>query len=318
MSFKSFKEDLVSPTLPCDVVPLISDEPILNGWEIYVPSDYSMSGRPFAEKIIGPCNGIYCLYGTSKIILWNPSSREVKYLPPVSLGHNIGIGFGFDPETCDYKVFIPRICPQSINEGEVDLYSLKSNTWRKLNRVHAQFPVGFPNWLSPLSRCTLLVGVFYWLCHSFQTILIIAFDIVHETFHQIPAPNFQVKDSIMEKIISFDDSNVALVVFKISFWNPEQWFDIWTLKTWCSPGVQRKEFSWSKTYRVRPCSPTLFPQVCRSGELVFLDEKAQEVIFYDLNIQRFIKRLKLPRGRTTEVFIYEQSLVSLEGVTLQH
>ncbi|KAK6928164.1 F-box associated domain, type 1 [Dillenia turbinata] len=317
MSFQSFEEDLISPSPSCGIAPLISDEPILDGWEIYEPSDYSMRGRPFAEEIIGPCNGIYCLYGSSKIILWNPSSREVKDLPPVSLENYLGIGFGFDPKTKDYKVFIPRSCPQNINEGEVDLYSLKSNTWRKLNKLHGRFPFGFPNW--PLPRtCWTLNGVFYWLCNPFQKRLIIAFDIVHETFHQIPAPNIQVQeDSIMADIISFDESNVALIVNKIPIWIHQKCFDIWTLKTWCSPGVQRKVFSWSKTHRVGPCSPTLFPQVCRNGKLVFLDEKAQVVIFYDLNIRRFIKRLKLPRGRTTEVFLYEQSLVSLERVTLQ-
>ncbi|CAI0428065.1 unnamed protein product [Linum tenue] len=71
-----------------------------------LPTD---SGRGY---IAGCASGIFCI-GTGiikgKIVLWNPTNSETYTLPRIpppfgrSRSHVMPIGFGFDPDTKDYK-----------------------------------------------------------------------------------------------------------------------------------------------------------------------------------------------------------------------
>ncbi|CAN1149802.1 Putative F-box protein At3g16210 [Linum perenne] len=76
------------------------------------------------NSIVGCCDGIFCLNSTTrkadgnyvqKMVLWNPTTGETKIVPPgphhPCHSFNVGlclrserIGFGYDPETDDYKV----------------------------------------------------------------------------------------------------------------------------------------------------------------------------------------------------------------------
>ncbi|KAK2431548.1 hypothetical protein QL285_029763 [Trifolium repens] len=121
---------------------------------------------PFQEDIVGiyicgtvSINGIFCLnqrYGR-RLVLWNPATREYKvipkssfnYLPPQRHPCRVLHGFGYDHVTNDYKVirFIDSILnvEEDIEEENManddrssyetfwEIYSLRSNTWRKLD-----------------------------------------------------------------------------------------------------------------------------------------------------------------------------------------
>ncbi|KAG8387123.1 hypothetical protein BUALT_Bualt03G0220500 [Buddleja alternifolia] len=62
-------------------------------------------------RLIGPCNGIICLYGfPENIALWNPSTRDFKILPPSLVSRPLDakirgadIGIGYDSKTRDLK-----------------------------------------------------------------------------------------------------------------------------------------------------------------------------------------------------------------------
>ncbi|XP_063942989.1 F-box/kelch-repeat protein At3g23880-like [Daucus carota subsp. sativus] len=62
-------------------------------------------------RLLGPCNGLVCLYGyPDSIALWNPAIREFKKLPKSSIPRPLGkfvlggdVGFGYDSKTNDYK-----------------------------------------------------------------------------------------------------------------------------------------------------------------------------------------------------------------------
>ncbi|KAK8976778.1 hypothetical protein V6N11_047548 [Hibiscus sabdariffa] len=100
----------------------------------------------------GPHNGILCLECDANIIcLWNPSTREFKVLPQSSIQRPpsaadtsfCGLGFGYDSQTDDYKVvrFIDNTFEYHCDGNsyylettyQVDLYSLKGNSWKEIS-----------------------------------------------------------------------------------------------------------------------------------------------------------------------------------------
>ncbi|QCD92830.1 molecular chaperone HtpG [Vigna unguiculata] len=100
---------------------------------------------------LGPVNN-QIIQSTGIVYLWNPSTNECKVTPPSpteDIPYYVDImikyeGFGYDWARDDYKV-IRNVCYfedghlDGINYGEWDLrdlweiYSLRSNSWRKLN-----------------------------------------------------------------------------------------------------------------------------------------------------------------------------------------
>lgn len=63
------------------------------------------------DQLIGPCHGLIALMDYETTILFNPSTRNYRVLPPSPFGcpqhlyRNVQcVGFGFDPVFNDYKV----------------------------------------------------------------------------------------------------------------------------------------------------------------------------------------------------------------------
>ncbi|KAM7465825.1 hypothetical protein LguiB_013387 [Lonicera macranthoides] len=78
-----------------------------------------------------------------ELILWNPTTGDYKALPNVQLSDHDRIqtvGFGYDSLTDDFKLVMVRItnCNRSCRY-RVDLYSLKTNAWKKIRVVPDQF-----------------------------------------------------------------------------------------------------------------------------------------------------------------------------------
>ncbi|CAI9117828.1 OLC1v1019313C1 [Oldenlandia corymbosa var. corymbosa] len=89
--------------------------------------------------LMGSCKGILCvLEGCEDIILWNPTIGHLKKLPNSGINHHSykisTRGFGYDELNDDFKVV--EICCYArlgINrETIVNVYSLKSNSWRRI------------------------------------------------------------------------------------------------------------------------------------------------------------------------------------------
>lgn len=73
-----------------------------------------------SSRVVGCCNGVVCLSyryipktRADTVVLWNPSTRDAKFVPPQSrfkhennleFVQNRTIGFGFDPRNDDYKL----------------------------------------------------------------------------------------------------------------------------------------------------------------------------------------------------------------------
>ncbi|XP_054783157.1 F-box/kelch-repeat protein At3g06240-like [Prosopis cineraria] len=72
------------------------------------------------------------------LLLWNPTTREVKHVPGNSIvksnGHSY-IGFGFSLRVKDYKIV--RIHVDELNEkvDGVEVYSMSTNLWKEIGFV---------------------------------------------------------------------------------------------------------------------------------------------------------------------------------------
>lgn len=124
------------------------------------------------NNIVGSCNGLVCLstfhmVNGTKIILWNPATREFTNIPDVTFPTNVfsasgPLGFGFDKNSKDYKlVRIMKSLSTNIYNYNVDkiflhphVFTRGSNCWRSLKPVKG--------WIWNENRTVLVNGILYW------------------------------------------------------------------------------------------------------------------------------------------------------------
>ncbi|XP_062009188.1 F-box/kelch-repeat protein At3g06240-like [Rosa rugosa] len=140
--------------------------------------------------IVGSCNGLICLVRdivareSFTFMLWNPCTGESQVLPqpPLHSSQQYFLGFGYDSTTDDYKVILG-----SYRSGHefVVVFTLKSGSWRKLERLNRYFEV---HW----GGC-LVNEALHWVLDELEDGRLIAskmvsFDLAEEKFHEIPFP----------------------------------------------------------------------------------------------------------------------------------
>ncbi|PIM97035.1 hypothetical protein CDL12_30502 [Handroanthus impetiginosus] len=109
------------------------------------------------DGICNSCNGIV-LVMSEPPVLWNPFSREYKILPncsvqlptPLESYSKTVYGFGYDSRNDDYKVvrvveFRHRLSYMWL-ASETTIYSLKSNSWRRIEDFPYPLPLLRGNW----------------------------------------------------------------------------------------------------------------------------------------------------------------------------
>ncbi|CAN0897059.1 F-box/kelch-repeat protein At3g06240 [Linum grandiflorum] len=167
------------------------------------------------------CDGIFCLSGTteeivSEILLWNPATSESISLPPypfpiprnpqqnLLLCHEI-IGFGFDPQTNDYKVVHKIEFFDDVEDHDAivhaEVYSLTNGSWKILSDDKT-----FDDWLDDYEdlqyvhqqREVSRNDKCYWFhSYPYRVCGIIIFDMSKEVFAHIkfsPPPLFRDKE----------------------------------------------------------------------------------------------------------------------------
>ncbi|XP_057767202.1 F-box/kelch-repeat protein At3g23880-like [Salvia miltiorrhiza] len=91
-----------------------------------------------AAHVIGHCNGLLCILdaGEGRIFLWNPATRISAELPRLEHKRIAKCGFGWDEETCAYKVFVGWRNDDADDEGHMIMgarvYSSNTNCWEQV------------------------------------------------------------------------------------------------------------------------------------------------------------------------------------------
>ncbi|KAF5749395.1 putative F-box and associated interaction domains-containing protein [Tripterygium wilfordii] len=239
-------------------------------------------------EAIGCCNGLVLLRNTEQdMALYNFSTRMYHRLPvePIATFERVlcdpryvFYGFGYDFVNDDYKVVRVVLGLYPEDDPEVGVYSLKSDSWRRLKTL----PVGI-RWLYSPSyylfsgyRCFgVLVGnALHWVSPLNPEIgspyLIVAFGLGSEEFHMVPQPDYEYEMFEMDLSV-LGGCLCVLCNDKVS------WVDVWLMKEY---GVKE---SWSKLFRVEQPGVQLLKALAYSkkGNEVLFVKDDRKIVWYD-------------------------------------
>ncbi|WVY93168.1 hypothetical protein V8G54_032256 [Vigna mungo] len=185
-----------------------SDERLQNMEKMYWPKQLQEDHcDTFYTLGSSSINGIICLYEQDEEVayLWNPSYNEVKVIPPspfeplqygLALDHKYQ-GFGYDCVRDDYIVirnvsFNPGVIMVDLDDIKyapiLEMYSLRSNSWRKLERG-IEFTVCYDE----MDRL-YFEGMCHWLGNELNNGIcqgcLVSFDLSKEVFITTMAPSY--------------------------------------------------------------------------------------------------------------------------------
>lgn len=291
------------------------DKPILlhHPFEIYHepnPLDTKFKDR---ANLLGSCNGLICLVKGPQIVFWNPSTRRYFKLPVCEIDRAVhpdnmiefeAYGFGYDDVKDDYKLI--RIT-QFRNEvrNKVRIYSLKSDSWRRLDYCPFRFALST---FMPAPQGVFLEGSLHYLVNqkfSRGIARIYAFHVGTEKYHVVPHPPFSdmsflgIVDKLGGKlclICSYDESHM----------------DVWTMDSY---GVKE---SWTKLFSVAQyvdASTFEFPTpitYSKNRKQVLLQQMiGGKLLWYDLRLKN-VKFTCIPKVFIfCKAFVFVESLVKL-------
>ncbi|XP_075673431.1 F-box/kelch-repeat protein At3g06240-like [Castanea sativa] len=190
--------------------------------EYPIPSGFPSSYYYTADS----CNGLVCFtqHGyypwhptiTGAIYLWNPSIRKLKRLPDFSPTQHdwLSTGFAYQSNTNDYKVVKisqMNIPDNDVIETEAEVYTLSSNSWRRVGISLANTFWGLPvdNWTG-----TFVSGALHWLgyvCEAASRYMILSFDVNNDKFGEIALPDGQQQQLLPQGVMAKPN---RLMVFK--------------------------------------------------------------------------------------------------------
>jgi molecular chaperone HtpG len=241
----------------------------------------------------GSVHGTLCLSCAFKtnIILWNPSTKEFKIIPPSSLSWAESHAFGFDSVKEDYKVMCLGVV-------QSEIYSLRCNSWRKID-VNMQ-PIRNNYWHYDQLYTD---GLSHWLSQSeTNNVALTSFDWSNEVFFKTSLPSDT--DSVWKHLVLLNGS-IALILNHTD----TATFHISILG---ALGVME---SWTKVFIVGPL-PCLDYRigVGKKGDILFR-KKDGGLVRLNLSTQK-IEKLGIIIERYCKILIHKESLLPFEGANI--
>jgi len=266
-------------------------------------------------NILGSCSvhGTLCLLCARQknIILWNPTTREFKLLPPspFDYGPNWAVvvdhhGFGYDCVNGDYKVMCHGIVIGEINYSPYmwEIYSLRSNSWRKLDVNMEYKPIGDQVCIDGFSHC---------LCKSatHNEAYLLSFDLSNEIFLATPIP------SDMDDLFHNFSVWIHLVLLNGSIALILNYRDTFTFHISILGDLGVKE-SWTKIFIVGPLPCLEYPiGVGKKGDMLFR-KKDGGLVRFDLNTQKIEELGIIIERFCCKILIHKENLLPFEGADI--
>lgn len=289
---------------------------------------------PFQEddcdiNILGSgINGIICLYAeciSSKIVLWNPAIQEFKvihsnHVPPYVSFVDTLHGFGYDYVRDDYNVIryvefsiyqnyylnpeLNEVLLKVVYEPLWEMYSLKSNSWEKIDLDMTNLYLSRPGVLEQV----YLNGVCHWLGGNetdIDSLYLVSFDLGNKVFFITPMPYMmddEIKniESVSIHLLLLNES-IALISNHVLVNN----FHIFVLG---EIGVKE---SWNKLFVVGPLPYIGRPIGVGKNYDIFLALEDEELAKCDLNTHT-IQKLGIKRMFfCCQIVMYKKSLLSI-------
>ncbi|GAU28336.1 hypothetical protein TSUD_256640 [Trifolium subterraneum] len=293
------------------------------------PIDRSKEKYDSGFNIIGSgsVHGILCLHCAShkNVILWNPSTNQFKVIP-----HKEDIvdprEFGYDRHRDDYKV----ICQRDIDIEEIDgdhdvqdeedisfnpyitvweIYSLRSNSWRKLD-------IDMDHVYYMSDERLYIDGLSHGLCagkiarQKEKESYLLSFDWGNEVFLKTYIPS-----DIIDGRIDYFSVWIRLVLLNGSIALILNYTDSATFHISILGELGVKE-SWTKIFTVGPLPCLEFPiGAGKKGDMLFRKTDG-ELVWFDLNTQ-MIEDLGVITSRfSCKIVIHKENLLTFEGTNI--
>ncbi|XP_045818932.1 F-box/kelch-repeat protein At3g23880-like [Trifolium pratense] len=252
------------------------------------------------------CDGILCINTTSpherSAILWNPSFRNFKILPPLEFEWEYGTAppiysFGYDHFIDSYKIIVVSSAYWKTEKIEVGVHSLGTNDWRRIHEI-------------PISGKILESGIFVsgtinWLVFDISNwssglATIVSLDLEKESYRMLPQPDLEWhtwKNSLgmlRDCLCIFDGSD-------------DMFFDVWIMKEYGN------RESWTKLYRVPPMRNHITKVLYMSeDDQMLVDYNDSGVAVYDYKNGTFLNILKIENLNwwLMNPKVYVESLIS--------
>ncbi|KAH6816779.1 hypothetical protein C2S51_021599 [Perilla frutescens var. frutescens] len=269
---------------------------------------------PFCEEyqlyVGSSCGGfLYFDDLNGHVIVWNPTTKEMKTLPLSDVERPSGIdltichggGFGFDSNSGDYK-FI-RYMRHYYEEGEpevgrteyrgfttqVELYSYNSDSWREISHDPSVTSISYPG-------SAYVDGCLYWLGLRHVPAFVYcveAFDFANEAFSSFALPTTMVSEEWVPNFVDLDGSLGAIICPNKGISKP---VELWVFST---------QTLWTKVFDVVLSGVERPLGLGENGRLLFFegiidnsDGQQIQLLVYDRTTQE-LKKLDIydyPRG----------------------
>ncbi|KAK3025705.1 hypothetical protein RJ639_041710 [Escallonia herrerae] len=291
------------------VLSFLSDE--ISGDDHVPPTEITIPHSNEFLQMLGPCNGLVCLTDHCDIILCNPSIRDFKVLPAPSFNYpkglfssTMGVGFGFDPLSSEYKVIrIAELHEDDESWGYrfhsviVEIYNLNTKCWRETDAIVPCV------WFFPCSE-VLFNGHFHWWANDkdYGGESILSFHMSTEVFQEIRLPNVCAFPDGNERGFLVLNESIALLLF-----NPSEHtsFDIWLMTEY---GVAE---SWTKLHTIGPLVQVERPVLFWKHELL-LEKANGQLVLCELRSQRLKELQVYGAHESFRAVAYSESLVSIK------
>ncbi|KAL5578395.1 hypothetical protein UlMin_020094 [Ulmus minor] len=252
----------------------------LNNLKSVVKLNLPIKFKDCEYQVLGSCNGLLALSASDYLFaLWNPFTRRSINLPlpkTHSEGNidNYNYGFGYDPIGDDYKLVRIFGLRKKISSGWLDIYSLKSNNWRRVG--------DFPYCFFDCSDGVLFNNALHWVVYpkeaSIASQFILAFDVASEEYRKVPIPHTDYGNGRPFCVVG--TLGGCLCVNYILHWKCT---DVWVMKEY---GVKE---SWTKLFSVSNCCSDFLRSFTywKTSDKVLMNHINEEYILYDLKTKRY-------------------------------
>ncbi|KAG4387662.1 hypothetical protein AAZX31_09G010500 [Glycine max] len=239
--------------------------------------------------LLGSCNGLLCISNVADdIAFWNPSLRQHRILPSLPLPRRRlhpdttlfaarVYGFGFDHTSPDYKLvrisYFVDLQDRSF-DSQVKLYTLRANAWKTLPSM-------------PYALCCArTMGVFvgnslHWVVtrklEPDQPDLIVAFDLTHEIFTELPLPDTGGVGGGFEIDVALLGDSLCMTV---NFHNSKM--DVWVMREYNRGDSWCKLFTLEESRELRSFKCLRPLGYSSDGNKVLLEHDRKRLCWYDL------------------------------------
>ncbi|KAM3198990.1 F-box protein CPR1-like [Capsicum annuum] len=259
------------------------------------PLHFDMPFGDTSEKtrIVGSSNGLVCLnlnnHNGVAIVIWNPATKTFKPVPRSPNVSTLGkltvtdLGFGYHPANDDYMIVRLLNISTSRRKYEVEVYTLSTNTWRKLARDGHVLLVIRPFWKPMAPGVIVVKGVAYWIGVEVRDeemcSVVVSLEMNSEEVKFILPPIehhgivIDLREAITLRLFNLNES-LALIystnLEKVDIWM-HNGFDLWVLN--------EEKRTWNKRFKVEPIEGFLLEGGFWENSKAMLAQERKEMSF---------------------------------------